>query len=151
DQYETPYFTVHGATFHNTLLEEATRIGVVVKLGCSVVKINFSEPLVHLADGHVYNADLVLGTDGENSQCRELMLERPDRPFHYGDLIFGLDIPQDAIRKHDDLRDLVTPPGVTLWFGPGTHCVGFSPKENHLLHIIGGLPDATTNEIQAWP
>lgn len=116
-----------------------------------MTKIDFSEASVYLANGDVYRGDLVLGTDGENSRCRELMLGRPDAPYHYGDMIFGLDIKQTDIRKHDDLRDIVDPPSVNFWFGPGTHCVGFSLKENDLFHIIGGLPDPATSKIQARP
>ena len=144
-----PYFTAHRATFHNTLLGEAIRGGVLVKLGCLVTKIDFSEASVYLANGDIYQGDLVLGTDGENSQCRELMLGRPDPPYHYGDMIFGLDIRQEEICKHDDLRDIVDPPSVHFWLGPGTHCVGFSLKENDMFHIIGDLPDSVTNKIQA--
>ena len=149
--YNAPYFTAHRATFHNTLLNEAIRGGVLIKLGCLVTKIIFSEAAVRLANGDVYQGDLVLGTDGENSQCREFMLGRPDPPYHNGDMIFGLDIKQTEIRKHDDLRDIVEPPSVNFWFGPGTHCVGFSLKENDLFHIIGGLPDPATSKIQARP
>ena len=57
-----------------------------------MTKIDFSEASVYLTNGDVYKGDLVLGTDGENSRCRELMLGRPDAPYHYGDMIFGLDI-----------------------------------------------------------
>ena len=149
--YHAPYFAAHRATFHDTLLQEAIRSGVLVKLGCLVTKIDFFEASVHLANGDVCKGDLVLGTDGENSQCRELMLARPDPPYHYGDMIFGLDVKQEDIRKHGDLQDLVDPPSVTFWFGPGTHCVGFSLKENGLFHIMGGLPDPVTNKIQARP
>ena len=149
--YKAPYFTAHRATFHNTLLEEATRNGVVIKLGSVIVNIDFSNASVHLTNGKVYTGDLVLGTDGENSQCRELLLQRPDPPYHFGDMIFGLDIPQAEIRKHVDLRELVDPPRVHFWFGPGTHCVGFSLKESNLFHIIGGLPDPDMSGIQARP
>ena len=151
DNYHAPYFTAHRATFHNTLLQVATGDGVVIKFGCLVAKINFSEASVHLVNGEVYRGDLILGTDGENSQCRELMLERPDPPYHYGDIIFGLDIKQEDIRSHEDLREIVDPPSVNFWFGPGTHCVGFSLRENNLFHIIGGIPDPVTNKVQARP
>lgn len=149
--YNAPYFTAHRATFHNTLLDKAIAEGVRIEHGCLVNKIDFPEASVHLENGDVYKGDLILGTDGENSQCRELMLARPDPPYHNGDMIFGLDIKQADIRKYEDLRDIVDPPKVTFWFGPGTHCVGFSLKENDLFHIIGGLPDAATNKIQARP
>ena len=71
---------------------------------------DFLEASVHLANGDVYKGDLALGTDGENSQCHELMLARPDPPCHYGDMNFGLDVKQVDIRKHGGLQDIVDPP-----------------------------------------
>lgn len=148
--YGAPYFTAYRATFHNTLLEEAVSGGVQIKLGCQVTKIDFIEAHVHLANGEVCRGDLVLGADGENSQCREFMLGRPD-PYYYGDIIFGLDVKYEDMRKHKILQEIVDPPSIIFWFGPGTHCVGFSLKENDLFRIIGGLPDSATNKIQARP
>ena len=62
------------ATSHNTLLEEATRNGVVVKLGSVVVNTDFSHSSVYLTNGKVCTRDLILRTNGEHSQYRELLL-----------------------------------------------------------------------------
>lgn len=83
--YNAPYFTAHRATFYSTLLKEAVDAGILIKLRCPVTKVDFSEASVHQANGDVYRGDIVLRTDGENSQHRELMLARPDSPCHNGD------------------------------------------------------------------
>ena len=76
--------------------------------------IDLSEASVDLANGAIYQGDLVLEIDGERSQYRELMLTRLDSPHHYGDIFFTLDIKQVDIRKHENFRDNVNPPSINF-------------------------------------
>ena len=151
EKYGFPYYTAHRGAFHHALLAEALELGVNLKLGAQVARIDFPNTSVHLENGEVYQGDLILGADGENSQCRELLLGRKDPPYHWGEAIYAFDISQDEIRQHEELRDLIDPPKVNFWFAPGTHVVAFALKESGLMHVIGGLPEPGTSAIRARP
>lgn len=55
---------LHRADYLHMLLDEARRLGVVLKSGCQVTHVDFSAPSVTLANGEAYNADLIVGADG---------------------------------------------------------------------------------------
>ena len=147
ENYGFPYYTAHRGAFHRILLTEALKLRVNLKLDVQIARIDFSTTSVLLNNGEVYQGDLILGADGENSQCRELLLGRKDPPYHWGEAIFAFDISQDEIRHHEELRDLLDPPKVNFWFAPGTHVVAFALKESGLMHVIGGLPEPDTSTI----
>lgn len=151
DKYNAPYFSAHRATFHNILLEKAVSLGITIKLNAIVTKIDFDTPAVYLENGDFYKGDLVLGADGENSQCRNLLLGRSEPPIHAGDVIFAMDIKADLMWQHEDLREFLDPPNVNMYFGPGTHIVVFALKEDGLVHIIGSRYDDPDNKVRARP
>ena len=149
--YEASYLSIHRSTLHDTLLKKATEAGVIVRLGVIVAKIDFAEPSVHLTSDEILRGDLVLGADGENSQCRELLLGQPDPPFHAGDFIFALDIKHDVVSQTEGVREFLDPPNIDIWFGPDAHIVVFSLKRDQMLHVIGSRRDPNTNLVQARP
>ena len=61
----------HRADYHDTLYEEAVRLGCTIRLGCEMQDVNFEEPAVILSDGTVVAADVVVGADGEHTCVRE--------------------------------------------------------------------------------
>ena len=77
--YGAPHLCVHRVDFHNRLLREAKRLGADIRLNCSVSSIDFHTATVTLRSGETYEADVVLGSDGERSVCREALI-RPSRP-----------------------------------------------------------------------
>lgn len=61
------YSVTHRADYHETLHEEAIRLGCTVRLGCEMQDVDFEAPAVILSDGSVIAADVVVGADGKFS------------------------------------------------------------------------------------
>ncbi|KAF2237158.1 FAD/NAD(P)-binding domain-containing protein [Viridothelium virens] len=145
------FLALHRATFHRILLEKAKSLGAEIKLGVVISKIDFQTPTVFLSNGDIYRGDLILGADGQDSQCRQLMLGRPERAMHGGRQFFAMDIEQSKLLKDDELREFVDPPAMNFWLGPHSHAVVFPLREDGLVHIIGSLLEDPDGPIRAKP
>ncbi|KAL9094500.1 MAG: hypothetical protein Q9165_003350 [Trypethelium subeluteriae] len=145
------FLALHRATFHRILLEKAKSLGAEVKLGVVISKIEFETSTVFLSNGDIYRGDLILGADGQDSQCRQLMLGRPERAIHGARHFFAMDIEQSELLKDDELREFVDPPGMNFWLGPHSHAVVFPLREDGLVHIVGSLLEEPDGPVRAKP
>lgn len=150
-EYGMPYLATHRVTFHKSMGDRARDQGVQLVLGCTVTSINFETPSVHLKDGRVFIGDLVLGADGELSQCRSLLLGRPDPPHHFGHLLFSCEINQDVLRNTEDLKGLVDVPSTPYWLGPGTLCLGNVVHEAGTFNLLGGIVESVESKVRTRP
>lgn len=66
-------------------------------------------------------ADLVIGADGINSRCREILLGRKEPPHRTGDMAYRLLLDANEIRKDPELATYVDGKAVNYWYGPGAH------------------------------
>jgi salicylate hydroxylase len=55
---------IHRVDYHRILLDEAIRLGAVLRLGAEVTGISTEEPTALLADGTRVMADVIIGADG---------------------------------------------------------------------------------------
>lgn len=140
-QYGVPYLHIHRADYHRILVAEAERLGVTVALDCTVVKIDFENPSIHLKNKPEFHADLVLGADGLKSTCRESFLGHPNPPCLTGDLAYRIIVKASDMRKHPDLRDLAEKPAINYWMGPDAHAVCYLLKGGDLYNIVLICPD----------
>ncbi|KAI4157283.1 MAG: hypothetical protein LQ342_008427 [Letrouitia transgressa] len=123
-------------------------------MASTVTKIDFSEQSVELTNGEIYNADVIVGGDGDGSTSRQTLLGYSDLPYHSGDKVLTLTFPAYYLRQQDELRDLVEPPTINAWFGPHAHVVAFTLKkhnDNHLFNIIVCRPTDVTKPVQQQP
>ena len=65
---------VHRQDYHTILLEEAERLGAIIKLNADVAKLDFERTETVLSDGEVICGDVIVGADGKT------VLEEPPRP-----------------------------------------------------------------------
>ena len=141
ETYGYPHFDVHRADLHKVLFEEAERLGVNVKLNASLCEINFEKPEVRLSSGEVFGGCCIVGADGQNSQCRELLLGRADPPLRSGDLGFRMVLKAADMRKRPELHSLMEPPNINAWFGPHSHVVSYLLQRDDLFNIFLGGPE----------
>lgn len=151
-KYGLPYLSVGRAPLHRALVDAAVAAGCVIEYGCTFTSIDFSAPAVTVADGRVLEADLIVGADGEGSQCRALLLGRPDPPFHFGHKVFSCQIALSDLRQDPALADLAGDPGTRWWLGPGTMAIGTIPggPAQHM-NLMGGLPEPEDAPVQGHP
>ena len=141
EQYGAPYLHIHRADFHKILVAEAERLGVEMRLGSTVTKIDFEKPSVHLKDKPEFHADIILGADGLKSICREELLGHSDPPHLTGDLAYRIIVKAEDMKKHPDLVDLVKKPAINMWLGPQSHAVCYLLKGGGLYNIVLICPD----------
>lgn len=119
----TPFWDFHRANLHAGLLERAAQLGAAVRVDARVVDVvvvgDGAECV--LQTGERVGADVVVGADGINSRCREILLGREDPPVQTGDLAYRLLLSTKEMVKDPELRGFVEDPQVNYWMGPDAH------------------------------
>lgn len=129
----TPFWDFHRANLHGALLERAEQLGAKIVVGARVLDVrceeggDLSSATAVLEDGREFAADLVVGADGINSTCREILLGHPDPPTLTGDLAYRLLLDTEEMMKDPELREFVEDPQVNYWVGPDAHAGMQSP------------------------
>ena len=113
-RFGAPYFTVHRADLHSSLLSLLPPERVHLAAHCTAVTQTGSAARLQLDDGPV-EAALVVGADGIHSVVRDYLAS--DRPRYSGQTIYRGLVPAERVPH------LLGEPRVRLWFGPDQHCV----------------------------
>ena len=141
-KFQYPHLLIHRATLIRILYAEAQKQGAVVHFSSCVDKIDLLDVArIGLDTGETYEADLVLGADGEHSVCREFLLGRRDPPHSSGDMVFRLLIPISQISLHPSLASLVKPLSVHAWYGPKSHSVCYPLANEGIFNIVLIFPE----------
>lgn len=141
ENYGVPYLHIHRADYHRILVNEAERLGVRIILDVNVEGVDFQKPSVQSAKKLDFHADFIIGADGVNSTCREILLGCPDPPHMTGDLAYRILVKAEDMRSHPLLRDLVEKPAINYWMGPRAHVVCYLLKGGDLYNIVLICPD----------
>ena len=132
--FGAPHLVIHRAVFQKVLLQQVETLPAInLQLGATI-----DPKLSDFGQGSIYfsvnggepkqvTADLIIGSDGERSMCREILLGRPDPPKPSGYVAYRLLIEGSKILESPDtsLHDLVNDPGVNVWQGPESHAVSY--------------------------
>jgi salicylate hydroxylase len=145
----TPFWDFHRADLHLGLLERAKELGAEVITHARVVDVRYDEDVKRnntkatatCEDGRRYTADLIVGADGINSTCRELLLGHPDPPLLTGDLAYRLLLNTKDMLTDPDLRPFVEDPQVNYWIGPDAHAVTYILRSGALFNMVLLVPD----------
>jgi salicylate hydroxylase len=125
----TPFWDFHRANLHMGLLERAIELGAVLETKTKVMDVEYRDSsdgtstvaTAVCEDGRQYEADLIVGADGINSKCREILLGHEDPPLLTGDLAYRLLLSTEDMMKDPELRGFVEDPQVNYWIGPDAH------------------------------
>lgn len=63
-QYGAPYYVVHRAHLHDALYRQAVALGVKTRLNSKVDAFDAETATIILADGNIFQGDLVVAADG---------------------------------------------------------------------------------------
>ncbi|KAH7357369.1 FAD binding domain-containing protein [Pyrenochaeta sp. MPI-SDFR-AT-0127] len=145
----TPFWDFHRANLHMGLLERAVELGAKLTVKARVEDVQYEEDVVNstkiavavCADGARYKADLVVGADGINSKCREILLGHEDPPLLTGDLAYRLLLNTSDMMKDPELRGFVEDPQVNYWIGPDAHAVNYVLRGGKLFNMVLLVPD----------
>lgn len=152
------------------LLDQLQELGVEVQYGRQVVSLSHAadqQARVHLLDGQVLQADLVLGAEGRmRSSARQFVLGA-DHPPRYQGFLNWVGITQipadqpplfDAMAIHDywgqGLRFGIVPVSSHRFYWAGAQTALAPPQsappdlQAHLLDLFGGWPDPVRRVVQ---
>lgn len=141
-KFQYPHLLIHRATLIQILHAEAQRQGALIVFGACVRKVILGEPKVELVNDRQYDADLILGADGEHSVCRESLIGRRDPPRSSGDMVFRLSIPFSKIRLQPSLVSFIEAPSVHAWYGPNSHAVCYPLSKEEIFNVVLTFPEA---------
>lgn len=65
--FNTPYYVAHRADLHTALHTRAVELGVTLHLKSLVVRYSAESATVTLANGKIFDADLVVAADGKGT------------------------------------------------------------------------------------
>jgi salicylate hydroxylase len=127
----TSFWDFHRANLHRCLLDRARELGATIETNARVMDVEYTvsvDPGVDttsatavLEDRQRRTADLIVGADGINSRCREILLGHPDPPLLTGDLAYRLLLNTEDMMKDEELKGFVQDPQVNYWMGPDAH------------------------------
>ena len=134
EELGTPFWDFHRASLHMCLLDRAKELGAKIETGMKVSDVRFegagegvTRSIAVMENGERRAGDLVVGADGINSRCREILLGRPDPPLLTGDLAYRLLLKTDEMMKDPELRSFIEDPQVNYWMGPDAHAGESNP------------------------
>ncbi|KAF1842815.1 FAD/NAD(P)-binding domain-containing protein [Cucurbitaria berberidis CBS 394.84] len=149
EQCGTPFWDFHRANLHMGLLERAIELGATLTVKKRVDNIEYetgahgdsTTAIAVCADGTRYKADLIVGADGINSKCREILLGHEDPPLLTGDLAYRLLLNTQDMIKDPELKSMIEDPQVNYWIGPDAHAVNYVLRGGKLFNMVLLVPD----------
>jgi salicylate hydroxylase len=126
-EHGAPFNDFHRADLHAVLLARAVELGAAVHTNSEVANIEFdvesNTARVFITGQAPQVAHLVVGADGINSRCREILLGRPEPPHRTGDMAYRILLDAKDIRGTGDveLTKYLDEKAVNYWYGPGAH------------------------------
>jgi salicylate hydroxylase len=141
EAFGAPYHTVHRADLHRILM--AMLPDGFVQLGKPCVRLLEQADGVRLefADGSHTTVDVVVGADGIHSVVRAALIA--DTPRFSGQAIYRGLVPAQKVPF------LCDNPAVTLWLGPGQHCVCYPVSSGQGFSMAASFP--TDEEgVESW-
>ena len=150
-EFLAPYLVAHRADLQKFLLKQAKVLGVVVRLGHSVDKIDFSISTVTLDSGKIIQSDLIIGADGERSISRSLLELRHDFVRDSGFDVYRLTAARSTLLEHADLVSLIEPYSIRMWVGPGAHMILYPLGVHDRMNIVFTRQHESEQEIAMMP
>jgi salicylate hydroxylase len=131
-RYDAPYCTLRRAALSRALLEAARRAHgpAAVRFGHRCVEVRGT--MLRLDDGTRHRADAVVGADGLHSLVRGVLTR--DQVRYSGYAVFRAVLPAERASW------LTAPPRVTVWLGPGQHCVCYPIDGGRYLNVVATVP-----------
>ncbi|KAJ5144546.1 hypothetical protein N7448_001938 [Penicillium atrosanguineum] len=154
-KWQAEWYLVHRVGLHNALKERALETAIL-HTGCTITRIDIDRlrPSITLSDGRNFEADILLGADGLNSQLRKTIAPMASPPFRAGKTCYRWAIPTADLKIHELTRGYVQEPGVFMEFeGPTRRLVAYPCSDNNVFNIcafISADPNQEADQDEGW-
>lgn len=149
-KYGAPYLHIHRADFHTVLVNRAKEVGVQIKLGAQVVKVDGDDNSITTRDGRTFKGDVIIGADGLKSVLKTSVLGRANPAYNTGDLAWRALVTSSEIRKHPELKFIYDEPKINFWWGPNVHVVVYllnTISKGETVNIVVLSPDNLPKDV----
>ncbi|KAH7175414.1 hypothetical protein EDB81DRAFT_939572 [Dactylonectria macrodidyma] len=145
DIYGAPWLFVHRADYIRVLLDEASRLGVQIRLGCEVEEVDTQAPWLRLANDEIVTADVIIGCDGVGSQIRAAIY--PDiRPRYTVAMAYRALLTRDQLSA-DLFMPVVASSKCHFWLGPQAHIVMYPVHGGDTFNLVIIIEDFTLSRL----
>lgn len=134
EMYGAPYLALHRAGLHSALVEQLPESALHLGMECVEIdeRPELDEVVLRFADGFEFRADVVIGADGIRSTIRGRTVG--DEPRFSGQSIYRSVVPASAWPAAEER------PHVSIWMGPGQHCVAYPISGGRSVSIAATAP-----------
>ena len=139
DVYGVPWLLIHRADYFRVLVKEARRLGVGIKVNCTVTQINcLNAPvLVGNSAGPDIQADVVIGADGLHSKCRGMVQDSLSEPRRVTKgFVHRVSVSDEAIGAHEELVKLLGDKVTNTWVGKGAHVATYPVRGSDVYNFV---------------
>ncbi|MCJ1286663.1 hypothetical protein MMC26_006009 [Xylographa opegraphella] len=147
DRYGEPIWCLHRVDLQRALARRAEELGVHLNFNSRVCKVDFETRTIFCENGRISQGDLVIAADGLWSSTRSSFFGRPMLPQRTGDLAYRIVLTADQVEGDEELRNVITRPGIRIWMGPRAHAVAYSLLRGQMLNIVLLVPDDLPHDI----
>ena len=140
-RYREPIWCLHRIDLQKGLVKRAEELGVRLHFGSCVRDVDFERRVITCENGYTEEGDLMIAADGLWSTMRQTLVGQSFVPQPTGDPAYRIVLTADQIDDDEELRSVMTQPGIRIWMGPGAHAVAYSLLGGQLLNIVLVVPD----------
>lgn len=130
--YGAPYLAMRRSDLHSALVENLPESSLHLGMKCVEAVETGDEVLLRFADGFEFRADVVIGADGIRSTIRQRLVG--DEPRFSGQSMYRAVVPAKAWPEAAERAH------VSIWMGPGQHCVAYPISGGQAVSIAASAP-----------
>ncbi|KAF2203260.1 putative monooxygenase [Delitschia confertaspora ATCC 74209] len=151
-RHGSPLWCLHRADLQQALAARAIELGVSLRLGTSVARVEAGKGAIELHSGERLQADLVIAADGLWSAARAALFCQPGetvtQPLPTGDLAYRILVDIDnEIAREPELAAWLANPGINIWVGPSSHAVAYSIRGGRYINLVLLVPDNLPSHV----
>ncbi|KAG7698820.1 hypothetical protein KL929_004664 [Ogataea haglerorum] len=132
---------IHRGDFHKCLVQRARELNITILVNSEIVDIDLDHNIAITHDGRKYQADVIIGADGLNSNVRNSIFGRNTSPTNSGDQAYRSLISIPEMNKHPELDFIHKVPCVNFFWGPKGHVVTYPLKGGNTCNVVVMAPD----------
>lgn len=134
---------IHRGDLQKALIDRILELdNIEIRLGATVIDIDFEHPAVCLQGGDSVYGDVVIAADGVKSIIRRKMFsDDGNRVQPSGDAAFRVLIPREKMLQDKETAKLINKPQAVRWIGPHRHVVGYPIRNHQLYNAVFVHPD----------